>query len=149
MDNCGICFANDFKEVRILRRAALNCGMLAPGKHVNFRFAARSTMLRMTEEWGWLSGFFLSLRASKMRGNPHLHYPGAISHPAREAQEPPLLSALVGEALEPPVTRCDFAAGYWAAHRPPPTMWYRHPIHNCQLSIVHCPLCQHSMRVSL
>ena len=29
----------------------MNCGMLAPGKHTHFKFAARRTTLRMTEEW--------------------------------------------------------------------------------------------------
>ena len=50
MDNWEVGAAYGIRGGRVLRRAALNCGMLAPGKHVHLRFAARSTMLRTTDK---------------------------------------------------------------------------------------------------
>ena len=90
------------KRVRILRLTPLNCGMLAPGKHIYFIFAARRTTLRMTGKIGIALRFFLSLRGPLGPWQSASPLPRCdLATRYREAQEPPLQGRSVGEGGAP------------------------------------------------
>ena len=82
----------------------MNCGMLATGKHIHFRFAARSTTLRMTWQWRWLSSLLCHCRE---RRDAAIRIP-RYRHPiCRGGYQLSASSDTVGASIARPCNNCE------------------------------------------